>query len=37
MIRELVRSVSIHSQSVEIRFRTSGCAQLIEEIRNANG
>lgn len=37
LFRELIRSVSIHPQSVEIRFRTSGCAQLMEEIRNGNG
>ena len=36
LFRELIHSVKIYSQSVEIRFKTAGCEKLMEEIKHGN-
>ena len=36
LFRELIHSVKIFPQSVEIRFRTAGCKKFMEEIKNGN-
>ena len=37
LFRELIHSIKIYPQSVEIRFKTAGCEKLMEEIKNVNG
>jgi len=37
LVRLLVETVYVFANSVEIRFRTCGCGQLIKEIKDAHG
>ena len=36
LFKEMIKTVDIHPQSVQIEFKTGGCAELIQEIKNVN-